>query len=246
MSVNLTHHCTETNFHSGESVGKIQPEYLTFKDVYVVGDESKNKGVVVILTDIFGNKYNNNQLVADAFAKAGYYALIPDLFDGDAVELENYGKPGYFDTWKKNHGFNVTSPYVKDFLKKIDSELKPTKIFSVGHCYGGKLVIQNLTKDGLLAAGAVAHTSGTELSEVKEIINPIIFSCAENDPAFTDELRTQSQQILKENKIKYQFDLFSGVAHGYAVRGDPNNPDDKYASEKTLKDQIAWFDRFSS
>lgn len=242
--VTLSSHCIKTNFHSGKPVGTIK-QLLSFKDVYVVGEAEQSKGTIVIFTDIFGNRYNNNQLIADAYAKAGYYVLIPDLFDNDAVKPQDFSVPGYFDTWKSKHGFDVTGPFAKEFLTKVQSELKPNNLFAVGHCYGAKLVIQNLTKDGALTAGAVAHASGTDLEEVKAIAKPILFSSAEVDPAFTDELRNQSQVILRENKITYQFDLFSGVAHGYAVRGDENNPDEKYAAEKTLQDQIYWFNRFA-
>lgn len=242
--IHLSSHCIKTNFHNGKPVGSIE-KLSTYDNVYKVGDAENSKGVIVIFTDIFGNVYNNNQLIADAFSKAGYYVLIPDLFDNDAVKPQDFGVPGYFDNWKSKHGFDVTGPFAKEFLSKVHSELKPKFLFAVGHCYGAKLVIQNLTKDGVLTAGAVAHASGTDLEEVKAIAKPILFSCAETDPAFTNELRHQSQAILKENKITYQFDLFSGVAHGYAVRGDENNPDEKYAAEKTLQDQVYWFNRFA-
>lgn len=245
MSVQLTHHCIETNFHAGKPVGLIKT-FSSFKDVYTVGDQSTSKAVVVIFTDIFGNKYNNNQLIADAFAKSGYFVLIPDLFENDAAKIESFGEPGYFDTWKQSHGFDKTGPYAKEFLAMVESEFKAKKVFAVGHCYGGKLVIQNLTQNSVLAAGAVAHTSGTDLEEVKVITKPILVSSAENDHAFTDEIRHQTQQILKENKVIYQFDLFSDVSHGYAVRGDPSNPAEKYAADKTFRDQLHWFDRFSS
>jgi len=246
MSVCLSKHCIETNFREGKSVGSIQ-NICSFKEVYVsTGNAKENKGIVVICSDIFGNRYKNNQLVADAFAKAGYYVLIPDLFENDAAEFEKFGEEGYFNGWRSKHGFDVTGPIAKSFLEAVHSELQPKYLFSVGHCYGAKLVIQNLTKQGVLTAGAVAHASGTDLEEIKAINKPVLYSCAENDVMFSDDIRHQVQQILKKNKIIYQFDLFSGVSHGYAVRGDRTNPVEKYAMDKTLQDQIYWFDRFSS
>ncbi|RCK58927.1 hypothetical protein Cantr_07251 [Candida viswanathii] len=42
--------------------------------------------------------------------------------------------------------------------------------------------------------------------------------------------------------VRYQVDLFSGVAHGFAVRGDIKDPVVRYAKEKALSDQLCFFD----
>ena len=46
----------------------------------------------------------------------------------------------------------------------------------------------------------------------------------EIDHTFPTELRRRAEDILVEKKHDYFFQVFGGVAHGFAVRGDPNIP----------------------
>jgi hypothetical protein len=62
----------------------------------------------------------------------------------------------------------------------------------------------------------------------------MFFSCAEIEMpvGFVPESRHLAEKILAENKQFYHFQLFSGVDHGFACRGDP---DDENQSESTVK-----------
>jgi len=53
---------------------------------------------------------------------------------------------------------------------------------------------------------------------------PLLLSCAENDQAFNTESRRRAVDILKEEKKRYSVQLFQGVSHGFAVKGDPDDP----------------------
>lgn len=225
--------CVQTNFHEGTPLGTHKEIFGL--DTYTVGESSK---VIVILTDIYGHKYNNVLLVADAISKEGYKVLIPDILKGDPIvsfdELQ---------AWLPKHTPEITAPIVNGFLKKVKEELKPTFLGSIGYCYGAKYVIQNLSSSGFLDAGAVAHPSFVSIEEVKEIKRPLVISAAETDSIFPPELRHQTEdELAKLNGVRYQVDLFSGVTHGFAVRGDINNPIVKYAKEKALLDQLTFFD----
>lgn len=47
---------------------------------------------------------------------------------------------------------------------------------------------------------------------------------SENDFTFPREARRRAEDILISNRSTYFFQIFSGVSHGFAVRGDPNVP----------------------
>ena len=130
--------CVQTNFHEGTPLGTHKEIFGL--DTYTVGESSK---VIVILTDIYGHKYNNVLLVADAISKEGYKVLIPDILKGDPIvsfdELQ---------AWLPKHTPEITAPIVNGFLKKVKEELKPTFLGSIGYCYGAKYVIQNLSSSG--------------------------------------------------------------------------------------------------
>jgi dienelactone hydrolase len=44
---------------------------------------------IILLTDIYGPDYVNTQLVADEWSKQGWRVVIPDLFVGDPVPIED-------------------------------------------------------------------------------------------------------------------------------------------------------------
>lgn len=52
------------------------------------------------------------------------------------------------------------------------------------------------------------------------LLEPIFLSCEEADTRFPAESRHLSEKILTENKQTYHYQLFSGVEHGFALRGD--------------------------
>lgn len=57
---------------------------------------------------------------------------------------------------------------------------------------------------------------------------PLFLSCAEIDHTFDAESRNQAIDMLMEDKKVYHLQLFSGVEHGFALRG---NQDDPYERE---------------
>lgn len=231
--------CVSGHLHTGTARGKI--ETIASLNTYVTGD---GKNVIVILSDVFGIQLTNNLLIADTLAEAGYTVYIPDLFNGDSIPPAALEK-GTFDfmTWKARHPNAEKLSIVAAFLKEIRS--KTTFIGLIGHCYGAKFVLEQLTSHGLADAGAIAHASQIESSDLHNVSKPVFVTSAETDGSFTVDLRHEAERVFAANKVRYQFALFSGVSHGFAVRGDISDPSVKFAKEKTISDQLCWFDQFN-
>ncbi|CCH41404.1 Carboxymethylenebutenolidase [Wickerhamomyces ciferrii] len=208
-------------------------------NTYVTGDKSDK--VIIILTDIFGNKYNNVLLIADELSKNGYYVLIPDILKGDDRTPETD-----LSIWLPNHSSEITRPIVESFINELTKDIDTKFLGLIGYCFGAKYVVQQLTNSTKITTGAIAHPSLVTIDEVSKITKPILISSAETDQMFTDDLRKQTESKLKEIKARYQIDLFSGVSHGFSVRGDVSDEVVKYAKEKTLYDQLYWFNTFAS
>ena len=68
----------------------------------------------------------------------------------------------------------------------------------------------------------------------------------ETDDIFPTNLRHDSEKKLKEVGATYQFTLYSGIAHGFAVRGDMSNKWEKWCKEKAFGQATEWFDLHSS
>lgn len=66
----------------------------------------------------------------------------------------------------------------------------------------------------------------------------------ETDSIFPPEKRQETEVILRESGNPYQITLYSGVSHGFAVRGDLSNQQVLFAKEQAFYQAIAWFDEY--
>lgn len=98
-------------------------------------------------------------------------------------------------------------------------------------------------KDGI-NVGYVAHPSFVEEDELAAITGPLAISAAETDSIFTAEKRHKSEEILKKTGQPYQINLFSGVEHGFAVRGDFSVQVQRFAKEQAFLQAVTWFNEF--
>lgn len=228
--------CTFVKFHEGKPIGALKD--LHGVETYVVGKDNPSSRVIVILTDIYGHKLVNVQLIADQFAKFGKYQVyIPDILKSDPFDPSKHD----LQKWLFAHGPEVTGPIVEKFLKGISAESSSSFVGLIGYCFGAKYAIQQIAKNGLGDSAAVAHPSFVTIEEIAAIKKPLLISAAEVDQIYTTELRHATEAKLAEIKARYQLTMFSGVSHGFSVRGDLSDPVVRYAAEKTLMDQIHWF-----
>ncbi|KAJ5266645.1 hypothetical protein N7478_009453 [Penicillium angulare] len=237
--------------HEGAAKGSISQ--IGDVEVYTVyPDDKSTKKAILILTDIIGHKFINVQLIADQFAANGYFVVIPDLFAGDPVPLN---KPGGFDMQKWRHGeyhpkgIAHLPPNVDPIVDACIKEMREThgceKIGSVGYCFGAKYVARYLRPDlQQIDVGFFAHPSHVSEDELRSIKAPLGIAAAETDAIFPPEKRHDSEVILKESGLPYQINLYSGVSHGFAVRGDPNNRIVQYAKETAFLQAIQWFNEY--
>lgn len=98
-------------------------------------------------------------------------------------------------------------------------------------------------KDGI-DVGYVAHPSFVDEDELAAITGPFAISAAETDSIFPAEKRHRSEVILLETKQPYQINLYSGTSHGFAVRADLKDKQQKYGKEQAFLQAVAWFDQY--
>ncbi|KAI0275463.1 alpha/beta-hydrolase [Gloeopeniophorella convolvens] len=241
--------CLQTVQHTGKPTGVL--EEVAGATTYVArppgsSAEDKHARIVLYYPDVFGPLYVNNQLLIDYFASHGYLIAAPDYFDGDDIQ-ELRSKPDFdMSAWgakKRTRAKALLPDWTGAIKSKYGTDV--TKYTAVGYCFGAPYALEAGATD-LVVASAIAHPSSISEDHFKNIKKPLFLSCAEVDRQFPPEARHRAEAILAEQKSDYHFQLFGGVSHGFAVKGDPNVPNEKYAKEESARGIIGWFDRFTN
>jgi dienelactone hydrolase len=238
--------CTKGFRHTGSPVGTT----VIIAGVQTYVSEPKDldpkKKVVLFFSDIYGSLYLNNQLVQDYFAGQGFIVLGPDYFFGDPIQNhaneEGFDRPAWMAKSKKQ-----ADECVPKWLEAVKEKFGTTgtKYSAVGYCFGAPYTVDLGATDFIVAA-AVAHPAFLEESHFEKIQAPLLLSCAEIDHTFPLESRRRAEDILAQRKSAYHIQVFSGVKHGFASRGDPENPDGFWAKEQSARGIMEWFKRFSA
>ncbi|KAK0707356.1 dienelactone hydrolase [Lasiosphaeris hirsuta] len=208
--------------------------------------DTEHKGVgLLYIPDVIGI-WQNSKVMADEFAARGYLTLVLDIFNGDPIPLN---RPADFDfvswatkgsTGDNPHTKEFVDPIVLEAIKTLKEEYGVTKLGGLGYCFGAKYVARHY-KDGI-DVGYFAHPSYVDEDELEAITGPLSIAAAETDGIFPAEKRHKSEEILKKIGVPYQINLYSGVSHGFAVRGDLSKKLEKYAKEQAFLQAVAWFD----
>lgn len=240
--------CFKGTIHDGEPRGTV--EQVASIDTYIVHppEGKANGNVVIYFPDVWGF-FKNGFLIMDGFADAGYLTVGLDYFFGDPIWLHRKDKhdtttePGFdAPAWikKKLEGAYEVVP---DWMAAVKEKLgKPgTKFACVGYCFGAPFVCEELDKDTCVA-GAFAHPAFLEDHHIRGVKKPLFLSCSEIDHTFPAESRRKTIDMLIENKRDYSLQLFGKVEHGFALRGNQNDPYERWVKEQSLKGIVDWFD----
>ncbi|MCJ1468169.1 hypothetical protein MMC07_006797 [Pseudocyphellaria aurata] len=173
--------CLSGAIHSGSPSGRV--ETIGGLETYVAEPASESKAKsIVFLVDIFGWELPNIRLLADEYARAGFYAYIPDIQSGDAIPLdfiqtvepplkvrENLSLatkaknaaviPTIMGPWMLKHREAVTMPLVDGFVNTVRMIPGTNKIGAIGFCWGGRYAI-------LQAHGRSMDGEGTSIGGV--------------------------------------------------------------------------------
>jgi dienelactone hydrolase len=87
----------------------------------------------------------------------------------------------------------------------------------------------------------MAHPSFVEEEELASIKGPLSIAAAESDKIFTADKRHLSEEILQKRGKPYQINLYSSVAHGFAVRCDLSKEIEVFAKNEAFSQAVRWF-----
>ncbi|KAH6903414.1 hypothetical protein BKA70DRAFT_1300910 [Coprinopsis sp. MPI-PUGE-AT-0042] len=240
--------CAKSVKHSGEATGKTIdidgiPTYLSEPPT---GPKGK-KQILLFFSDVYGPLSLNNQLLQDFFASndaicsmvrlkslTGFYVLGLDYFFGDTMD-KYVGKPdAERDAW-------ITR------IREIAGEAWPRwveavrKIYGLnlafhdvprsscsGYCFGASPIMELAATDKIVAGTSLLATlmNSHRTALVAAFAHPALVTedhfrnVKKDDFTFSAESRRRGVDILTETKAVYYMQVFGGVTHGFATKGD--------------------------
>jgi len=244
--------CVSGHIHTGTPEGTIQQVGKVEAYVANPADESRKK-IIIFLTDVFGHKFVNSQLLADEFAKNGFCVYIPDLFNGGAIDINvmhRVENGGFFAKvsgmlsflpFMWSHRQVITRPIIDGFIEEIRSQNPSSKIGVAGYCFGG-FYSMIAASNPLVDATVTCHPGGGDLTGV---IKPSAVYYAPNDFMFNEKTANKIKASLEEkNDVPFEIIGFPGQKHGWAVRANIANEIEKQGKEKVTVDTINFFNKY--
>src|SRR5689334_12830558 len=147
---------------------------------YVAEPEGKPRGGVLVIQEIFGVNAHIRS-VCDGYARDGYRALAPALFD----RVERGVELGY-DGPAMQRGGGITMQLkpgdtLRDLQAGADELAKSGKVGVVGYCYGGTMVWASVSRLDRIAAGSSYYGGRIAQQLDKPPRVPVILHFGEQD-----------------------------------------------------------------
>lgn len=199
-------------------------------DTYIAKPSSSNppKGIVLLITDIFGAHRKNPRLFCDRLAAsssssnagggAGVAVVMPDFFKGDAWPADAPLSAEKFQGWLSKHPRERVMAdalaVIEEAREKLSPEgsSKPLPVSAVGFCWGGlyaTLLAGKRESDGkdsenasaaAVASAVLLHPSLLTLDEFKSVEAPMLVLFTGEDAQVPDKFRAEITQVLDEKK----------------------------------------------
>jgi len=214
-------------------------------------DYANQDKAILFLTDVFGQALPNNLLLADDFARNGFLVILPDIFNGDPVPADALGGGSSFDrnAWGPKHGPEQTRPPIDTALAAL-KERGVKRVGTLGYCFGARYVF-DLAFEHAVDVCVLAHPSRlnvpADLETYKETaIAPLLINSCQIDQQFPLESQAKADELLGEGRFAHGYKqlFWDGCTHGFAVRGDMNDPKVKAGKEGAFKASVEWFMKY--
>jgi len=194
---------------------------------YRVDPAGTPKGGIVVVQEIFGVNHHIRN-VCDAFAREGYAAVAPALFDRTQRNFESGYTPAEIE---KARAF-IAKPDWDAMLRDTDAAIKELKpvgpIGIVGFCMGGTMAFLAATRLSGLSA-AVGYYGGRIVAYADETPKcPTQLHFGEKDAS----IPMSDVDIIKEKRPDCEIYVYKDAGHGFHC--------DERASYHKPSADIAW------
>ncbi|KAI3643064.1 hypothetical protein MP228_012619 [Amoeboaphelidium protococcarum] len=249
--------CVSGYIHQGEPKGV--DSQLDGMDCYISGSEGGDTALL-ILTDVFGQKFVNVRLVADTLAdKLGIPAYVPDIVLNDPMPLSVLGmmdeQTGFFNQfiravkltfslpklayWMSTHSPAKVTPVVQSFILATQQK-GYTKIAVAGFCFGGLHAVTSVgpvseTVKCIVSTHPAKWNHPHDLEQVK---CPLLVQFPSKDFQWSSSDMLSVKEMLNTRTNNSRVSTYDGVEHGWAIRANPNNQKAMKAQQDALKEAV--------
>ena len=160
----------------------------------------------------------------------------------DPEEAKKFDMMAFLDRNSKE----IRYPEISAGATKLKKEHDFKKVGAIGFCYGGWVVFQLGAKSNpLVDCISMAHPSGMTQAEIEAVGVPVQILAPEHDPMLTPELKAFCNKTIPTLGVEYDYQYFPGLVHGFATRGDKNDPVQKKGLERAKNAAVYWFQTVS-
>lgn len=198
---------------------------------------------MIIIQEIFGVNQVMRRL-ADAYAAAGYVALVPDLFwrQQPQVQLDDHSEEDWNKALQLFQGFDEDKG-VEDLIATLNTLRQlpecTGKVGSVGFCLGGKLAYLMATRsDAACNVGYYGVGIENNLDETGNIQKPLMLHIAESDQFVPPEAQATIRVQLSGHPQVTVYS-YTSVSHAFAREGGQSY--DQAAAELANSRTMAFF-----
>ena len=195
--------------------------------------EGSPKGAIIVVQEIFGVN-DHIRGVADGYAREGYVAIAPALFDRvrDGVELD-YDEAG-IDVGRKIAFEDVTMDQVMIDVEAACDEVSPAgKIGIVGYCWGGSICYVAAARLSNKISAASGYYGGQIMPHIDEQPTaPLVLHFGAEDAG----IPLENVRTIDERWPEIDVHIYDGAGHGFNcdARGSYEATSAALALERTL------------
>ncbi|KAJ9610691.1 hypothetical protein H2200_005468 [Cladophialophora chaetospira] len=266
--------CLSGTVHDGTPQGR--EDTIGGIQTYIAEPNDKSTAkTVVFLVDIFGWKFKNVRLLADQYAKAGFYSYIPDVHEGDSLPIEflqsvepplkkketdglvekakeTVDVMATLGPWLAKHREGVAEPIISGFINAVKTVPGTNKIGTIGFCWGGRYSILQAhgRKEGEIGGVDAAYACHPSLlsipADLTPVTKPTSVAVGDKDSLLDMKSVDQLKEALEKTGAPTEVKVYKDQIHGFALRSDWSSDEDKKAMDDAEKQGIEWFKKYLS
>jgi carboxymethylenebutenolidase len=179
--------------------------------------------------------------VAERFARAGFVALAPDLYHGQAADEPDEARKLAM-ALDANRAVQEIAAAAR-YLKKLQN-VAPQKVGVVGWCMGGGLSLSTAAHHADLIGAAVAfYGRPLTASDTAKLQVPVLGLYAEHDHGIPVEAVHAFEAEMQQQNVPHEVHLYPGTSHAFFNDTRPQIYQAAAAQDAWQK-TLAWFRKY--